>query len=91
MRDKNHDGDTHKFFDHLDHDDDDHLTDLELMTILGSDPKKVRRPARHLLAHSWSAITFACRCTAEGEERGNVHEDHGLDGGGNEKEHRRKW
>ena len=24
VRDKNHDGDTHKFFDHLDHDDNDH-------------------------------------------------------------------
>lgn len=41
MRDKNHDGDTHKFFDHLDDDDDNHLTDTELMTILGADPKKV--------------------------------------------------
>ena len=42
VRDKNHDGDTHKFFDHLDDDDDDHLTDVELMTILGADPKKPR-------------------------------------------------
>jgi hypothetical protein len=40
VRDKNHDGDTHKFFDHLDHDDNEHLTDVELMTILGADPKK---------------------------------------------------
>ena len=43
VRDKNHEGDTHKFFDHIDHDDDEHLTDAELMTILGSDPDHTKR------------------------------------------------
>lgn len=58
MRDKNHDGDTHKFFDHLDHDDNDHLTDLELMTILGSDPKKVWHHDS-ILGTPTAALTFA--------------------------------
>lgn len=83
MRDKNHDGDTHKFFDHLDHDDDEHLTDIEIMTILGADPKKVRG-ANGLLRSSCSVMP-TCACAAEGEKGWNVHEDYGWNGGRDEK------
>ena len=86
VRDKNHDGDTHKFFDHLDHDDDDHLTDVELMTILGADPKKVRDllPVMNLQLLTDLRVSYA----AEGEKGRDVHEDYGFDGGRNEKEPR---
>jgi Ca2+-binding EF-hand superfamily protein len=80
VRDKNHAGDTHKFFDHLDDDDDDHLTDIELMTILGADPKKPREKKGGMFTKIMDSMVEGMKKSIDTNGDGKVtkEEFHGL-------------
>ena len=74
VRDKNHEGDTHKLFDHIDNDDDEHLTDAELMTILGSDPDHSKRDknAGGMFKSIMDSMVAGMRSTLDADEDGKV-------------------